>query len=111
MNKATVLAGFITGIVIGVTTGFLISKKKHEMIAQAEIDSVKQRFAERKTMTNVDDERINNVTDTLEKADIIEQIFSKDIPPVENNTNSKKQQADIIKEYSDYDEDEAEEYE
>lgn len=88
MNKATVLAGFITGIVIGVTAGFLLSKKKYEMFAQAEIDSVKQRFAERKPMTN-----------------------DKDISPVENDANSIKQQADIIKEYSDYDEDEVEEYE
>ncbi len=88
MNKATVLAGFLAGIVIGTAAGFLLSKKKYEMFAQAEIDSVKQRFAERKPMTN-----------------------DKDISPVENDANSIKQQANIIKEYSDYDEDEAEEYE
>lgn len=88
MNKATVLAGFLAGIVIGAAAGCLLSKKKYEMFAQAEIDSVKQRFAERKPMTN-----------------------DKDISPVENDANSIKQQADIIKEYSDYDEDEAEEYE
>lgn len=87
MNKATVFAGFITGIVIGVTAGFMLSKKKHEMFAQAEIDSVKQRFAERKPVTN-----------------------NKDISPVENDANSIKQQSSIIKEYSDCDEDEAEYY-
>lgn len=88
MNKVMVFTGFFAGIVIGAVAGWIISKKRHEMLTQAEIDSVKQRFAERKPVTS------NN-----------------DISSAENNANVIKQQNNIIKEYSGYDEDEAEDYE
>ena len=55
MNKVTGFAMFAVGAAIGSLVTWKLIKTKYERIAQAEINSVKETFAKRKSMTTVDE--------------------------------------------------------
>ena len=54
MNKVTEVAMFAAGAAIGALVTWKLVKNKYERIAQEEINSVKETFAKRKPVTNVD---------------------------------------------------------
>lgn len=60
MSKAMHLVTFAIGAAVGSVTAWYICKKKYEQIAQAEIDSVKEVFSKKSTITPIAEVKVDS---------------------------------------------------